>query len=155
MKSCVQPSRQIVRRQRGVAAVEFAAVAAVFFTILIGIMETGRLLWTWNAAAEATRLGARLAIVCSMVDSSYIKTRMRRMLPALADTNVTIDYLNPPFEEANNCTVDTCKEVRVRLTGYVHQTIIPFVPLSVPLPPFQTTLPREYMNSSGNEICGE
>ncbi|WP_246167628.1 TadE family protein [Propionivibrio limicola] len=140
-----------VREQHGVAAVEFALVAAVFFTLLIGIMEMGRLLWVWNAAAESTRLGARLAVVCSMGDGD-IMDRMQRMLPNLSDAQIEIDYLNPP-SAPNTCTIDTCKEVRVRLTDYVHQTIIPFVPLSVTLPPFQTTLPREFMDSTGNEIC--
>lgn len=137
--------------QQGGAAVEFAVIAAVFFTLLIGIAEMGRLLWTWNAAAEATRRGARLAVVCSMNDVD-IKTHMREMLPALANSNISIDYLDPP-NAPNTCTSATCKEVSVRLTGYTHQTIIPFVPLSVPLPPFQTTLPREFMDSTGNPAC--
>ncbi|AYH45637.1 TadE/TadG family type IV pilus assembly protein [Azoarcus sp. DN11] len=138
-------------RQRGTTAVEFSIVALVFFTLLIGIMEMGRLLWTWNAAVEATRLGARLAVVCSMNDGA-IASRMRGMLPALAVANIDIDYLNPPFAD-NTCTVDNCKAVRVRLTGYTHATVIPLVPLSLPIPPFQTTLPREGMNSIGNPLC--
>lgn len=139
------------KHQAGVAAVEFAIVALVFFTLLIGIMEMGRLLWTWNAAVEATRLGARLAVVCSMNDGA-IATRMRGMLPALAVTNIDIDYLNPPFAD-NTCTVENCKAVRVSLTGYTHVTVIPLVPLSLPIPQFQTTLTREGMNSTGNPVC--
>lgn len=141
----------VARTERGAAAVEFAVVAAVFFTILIGIAEMGRLLWTWNAAAEATRRGARLAVVCSM-DDPIIKVRMREMLPALSDANIAIAYLDPP-NPANSCTTATCKEVSVSLTGYTHQTVIPFVPLSLPLPAFQTMLPREFMESSGNPLC--
>lgn len=148
---CVGSGAARALRQRGVAAVEFAIVSTMFFTLLIGIMEMGRLLWTWNAAAEATRLGARLAVVCSIGEAN-IKTRMREMLPAISNSNITIDYLNPPFA-ANSCTADSCKEVRVSLSGYVHQTIIPFLPLSVTLPPFRTTLPREYMDSTGNPVC--
>jgi Flp pilus assembly protein TadG len=140
-----------MKRQSGVAAVEFAVVAALFFTLLIGIMEMGRLLWTWNAAVEATRLGARLAVVCTMNDGA-IASRMRQMLPALTTTNIDIDYLNPPFAE-NTCTIDNCKAVRVRLTGYTHVAVIPFVPLSLPIPTFQTTLPREAMSSTGNPVC--
>ena len=66
--------------QRGVAAVEFALVASLFFTMLFGVIDMGRLLWTWNAAAEATRLGARLAVVCDIGDAD-IKTRMIGRLP--------------------------------------------------------------------------
>lgn len=139
------------RHQTGAAAVEFAVVAMVFFTLLIGIMEMGRLLWTWNAAVEATRAGARLAVVCSMNDAA-IADRMRDMLPTLAVANIDIDYLNPPFAD-NTCTVDNCKAVRVSLTGYTHVAVIPLVPLSLPIPQFQTTLPREGMNSTGNPVC--
>lgn len=140
-----------LKHQAGVAAVEFAFVALVFFTLLIGIMEMGRLLWTWNAAVEATRLGARLAVVCSMNDGA-IASRMRDMLPALAVANIDIDYLNPPFAD-NTCTIENCKAVRVSLTGYTHVAVIPLVPLSLPIPQFQTTLTREGMNSTGNPVC--
>ena len=62
-------------RQRGVAAVEFALIASIFFMLLIGIMEMGRILFYWNTATEATRLGARLAVVCDIGDNA-IKSRM-------------------------------------------------------------------------------
>lgn len=140
-----------IGRQRGAAAVEMAIVSVIFIVILLGAMEMSRLLWTWNAAAEATRLGARLAIVCDIGDAS-IKTRMAEMLPALTPSNVTIDYLNPG-SAPNTCTAATCKSVRVTLSGYTHVPIIPFVPLSIPIPPFQTTLVKEYMQSAGNPVC--
>lgn len=139
------------RFQLGVAAVEFALISALFFTLLIGVMEMGRLLWTWNAAVEATRLGARLAVVCDLNDAD-IKTRMQVMLPALAPANITLTYLNPPAAD-NTCTAATCKAVRVALTGYTHQTNIPFVPLSLTLPAFSTTLRKEFMQSTGNPVC--
>lgn len=139
------------QRQRGTAAVEFAIVALLFFTLLIGIMEVGRLLWTWNAAVEATRLGARLAVVCSKDDPNII-ARMRVMLPALGNEHITINYLNPP-DAPNSCTSANCKSVQVRLAGYTHDPVIPLIPLSIPIPAFQTTLPRESMDSTGNPAC--
>jgi Flp pilus assembly protein TadG len=45
--------------QQGLAAVEFALVALLLFTLLFGVIEMGRLLWTWNAAVVATRLSGR------------------------------------------------------------------------------------------------
>lgn len=137
--------------QQGVAAVEFAIVAALFFTMLFGAMEMGRLLWTWNAAAEATRLGARMAVVCDLNDPSIID-RMRERLPALQASNVQIEYLNPG-NPVNTCSAATCKSVRVTLAGYTHVPIIPFAALSIPIPSFQTTLPREFMQSAGNPVC--
>jgi Flp pilus assembly protein TadG len=137
--------------QRGVAAVEFALISSLLFTLLFGVMEMGRLLWTWNAAVEATRLGARLSVVCDIGDAD-IKARMITRLPALAATNISITYLNPPAAP-NTCTAANCKAVRVALSGYTHDTIIPFMPLSLTLPAFGTTLRKEFMNSTANEVC--
>ncbi|HWI15336.1 MAG TPA: TadE family protein, partial [Burkholderiales bacterium] len=67
------------QRQRGGTAVEFAIVSVVFFSLLIGCMELGRVLFYWNSAAEATRLGARMAVVCDK-NAAAIKQRMREML---------------------------------------------------------------------------
>ena len=140
-----------MRCQRGAAMVEFALVASLFFTVLIGVMDMGRLLWTWNAAVEATRLGARIAVVCDLGDAD-IKTRMISRLPYLSAANITIDYLNPPAAD-NSCTAATCKAVRVSLSGYTYQSVIPLLPISITLPPFSTTLRKEFMSSAGNPVC--
>jgi len=137
--------------QRGVAAVEFALVSSALCMVLFGVMEMGRLLWTWNAAVEATRYGARLAVVCDLNDT-HIKSRMIERLPALTTSKITVAYLNPPAA-VNTCTSLDCKAVRVSLTGVTHATVIPFVPLSVTLPPFSTTLRKEFMDSAANEVC--
>lgn len=63
------------RRQRGATMVEFAIVAGLLVSLLIGIMEMGRMLFYWNATTEATRLGARLAVVCDFNDPD-IKAKM-------------------------------------------------------------------------------
>lgn len=139
-------------RQRGVAAVEFALIASVFFILLIGIMEIGRLLFYWNTATEATRLGARLAVVCDL-DDADIKARMAALFPRLNSANILLDY------QPANCTVANCEQVTVRIVagGTVIPTYLPFVPLSLTLPGFTTTLPRESMQSSSggvaNPVC--
>lgn len=132
--------------QRGAAAIEFAIVSAVFFMLLLGAIEMGRLLWTWNAATEATRLGARMAVVCDINEPNII-TRMQQRLPYLEPGNVSLTYL------PSGCTDANCQTVRVTLAGYTHQPIIPFIALSIPIPTFQTTLPREFMQSAGNPVC--
>ncbi|HET6891931.1 MAG TPA: TadE family protein, partial [Pyrinomonadaceae bacterium] len=42
---------------------EFAVVAGVFFMLIIGIIEFGRLLYTHNALTDAARRGARYAVL--------------------------------------------------------------------------------------------
>lgn len=140
-------ARPLLRRvQRGVAAVELAIVSVLFFMLLFGAMEMARLLWTWNAAGEATRLGARMAVVCDIGDPSIV-ARMRERLPALQPQHVRVEYL------PGGCTAASCQSVRVSLTGYTHVPIIPFTALSIPIAPFQTTLPKEFMQSTGNPVC--
>ena len=51
------------RPQRGAATVEFALLAIVFFMVLLGIMEFGRLIYVWNTTQEVTRRAAREAVV--------------------------------------------------------------------------------------------
>ena len=125
-------------RQRGVAAVEFALIASFLFTLLFGIMEFGRVLFYWNTATEATRLGARLAVVCDK-DATAIKTKMGNMLSILTPSNINISYA------PSGCTAATCTSVTITITGMNVPTFIPFLPLSMIMPPFTTTLPRESM----------
>jgi hypothetical protein len=77
---------------------------------------------------------------------------MTERVPNLQVGQITVTYLNPPAAD-NTCTSANCKAVSVRLSGYVHQTIIPLVPLSLTLPPFATTLRKEFMDSTGNAVC--
>ena len=143
-----RPSR---KRQAGATAVELAIVSTFFFTILLGVVEMGRMLYHWNSAVEATRLGARLAVVCDMNDSE-IKSRMIGMWPELTDARIQIDYLNPP-SAANTCTVDTCKRVSVKIVPFNETPLIPFLALTLAVPEFVTTLPREAMSSTNNAVC--
>lgn len=139
------------RSQQGLAAVEFAIIASLLFTLLFGVIEMARLLWTWNAAVEATRHGARLATVCDQSDQR-IKAAMIQRLPALASQHIVITYLNPPAAD-NTCTAADCKAVRVSLRNLTHQALIPLVPLRLTLPPMATTQRKEFMNSTANEVC--
>lgn len=49
------------KSEKGATLAELAVVALLFFTLVIGIIEFGRLLYTHNALTDATRRGARFA----------------------------------------------------------------------------------------------
>lgn len=49
------------RGQRGVAAVEFAILAIVFFTLVFGVLELARVMYLFNILQEVTRRAAVLA----------------------------------------------------------------------------------------------
>lgn len=139
------------KKQTGAAAIEFALVCSLLFTLLFGMMEMARMLFYWNSAVEATRYGARMAVVCDLNDAD-IKTRMKERLAILPLSKIQINY------EPAGCTVDTCQSVTVGiLSGVAVTTFIPYVPLTLTLPPFSTTLPRESMlsivNGTANPVC--
>lgn len=50
-------------RQHGVAVVEFSFFAMLFFVLLFGIFEFGRLFYLYNTVQEVTRYAAREAVV--------------------------------------------------------------------------------------------
>ena len=60
----------MIRRQRGVTSVEFAIIGLLVMIVLFAVLETGRLLFVFNALEEATRRGARVAAVCQVNDSA-------------------------------------------------------------------------------------
>ena len=56
--------KRFLKDERGNAMVEFAVVAAlIFFPIVFGIIEFGRLVWARNMVSAAAREGVRYAIV--------------------------------------------------------------------------------------------
>lgn len=135
--------------QTGAAIVEFALVSALFFMLLLGIVEFGRVMFYWNTATELTRMGARVAVVCDQ-NASAIKQRMASLYPLIPPGNIDIAY---------NVVSGVISEVTVRVTeGVEVVTYIPFFSLNPSLPEFRTTLPRESMQSvSGagdqNPVC--
>lgn len=55
--------RSYRRRRRGAAAVEFAVVAPVFFLLILGMIEFGRMLMVQQLITLASREGARAAVL--------------------------------------------------------------------------------------------
>lgn len=136
--------------QSGSAAVEFALVSAFggLLVALLGSIELGRVLFYLNTANEATRLGARVAVVCDANDS-MIKSRMTNLLPLLQPEKITVSYSPSGCASSAESARNSCQSVTVAISGLQIDTVIPFVPFSVTMPPFSTTLSREAMNSAG------
>ena len=51
------------RNRRGAAAVEFAIVAPVFFLLIFGMIEFGRMVMVQQVITNASREGARIAVL--------------------------------------------------------------------------------------------
>jgi Flp pilus assembly protein TadG len=140
--SARQPSRQ-----RGAAAVELAVVSILFFGLVIAVIEFAKLGFVYSSAVEATRLGARVAAVCSKADAAKVKARMKTMLSLLEPANITITY------PSNPCSATDCEPVTVAITGLTYKAAIPLVPLDFPVPAFSTSVPAESLDSTDNPLC--
>ena len=55
--------RRLFSHTGGATAAEFGIVLPLFILFLLGIIDVGRWLWTYNHLEKATQMGARLAVV--------------------------------------------------------------------------------------------
>jgi Flp pilus assembly protein TadG len=60
------------RRFRGIAAVEFAIVAPIFFLVVIGIIEIGRAMMVQQVLINASRVGARRAVMLASDEQAVV-----------------------------------------------------------------------------------
>lgn len=139
------------RNELGATIIELALVLVVFFMFLLGVLDFARMLFTWNAATEAARVGARYAVVCADTTSQpLLLDKMRRLVPEIGGVNLA-------WEPAG-CDATSCEGVTVTITGLNFRWISPVTGLVIPvrsLPPFSTHLPREMMRQDPNNalIC--
>lgn len=91
-------------RQAGVAAVEFAILAIVFFTLVFSVIELARAMYVFNTMFEATRYAANAASMTNHGDTNALdRIRHRAVLRTspghlilgapITDQNVRLDYL--------------------------------------------------------------
>lgn len=140
-------------RQQGATAVEFALVLVMFLMFLLGILDFTRMLYTWNAATEATRFGARYAVVCddAGLNSDEVLARMQAVLPQIH--SIAVEWVPAA------CTAATCTGVTVSISDLDYQWISPIVGVTklpgIRMPTFSTFLPREAMRKdpNSNKIC--
>lgn len=59
--------------RKGVAAVEFAIIAPVFFLLVIGFIELGRALMVQQVLTNASRVGARRAVALNVTHAQVIE----------------------------------------------------------------------------------
>lgn len=131
-----------MRRQRGLAAVEFAVVGALAFTVLFGVIEIARYYFVLNAVAEATRRGARVAAVTAgTAPAKTAALGLAAYLPGFTADKIQVTYRDAAGGAVGSA--DPFGFVTVAVTGYTHSLLIPGLPLSVAVPAFSTTIPAE------------
>lgn len=136
------------RRQQGLTTVEFSLVGTALFMVLFGLIEFGRLMFTWNVLDEATRRAARLAAVCPVETGGNAYARAQgafkgSMLPNFSSENVQVEYLEEDGTAMAEPNTEDTFYVRASIIGYSHQVLIPFFDITLDALTFATTLPAE------------
>jgi hypothetical protein len=145
-----------MKRTLGATTVEFALVLIFFLTFLLGILDFARMLWTWHAATEATRWGARVAVVCN-VDAGVVLADMQKFLPQLTDANVKVTWYDANGAP-NACDSSNCVGVNVSIKALDYTWLSPVgyaTQAAFGMPAFSTYLPREIMGQDLNSssVC--
>ena len=76
---------------RASVGAEFALVLPIFLLFVLGVVDVGRMMWTWNRAEKAAQMGVRYAAVTDMADTGladhdYYDDGLARGSPILDDT---------------------------------------------------------------------
>lgn len=156
-------------RQRGMSTVEFAIVGAVFFMVLIAVIEVSRALYVWNGLTEVSRRAARVATVCPINHPAIARVAVFDSPAGAGNSPVihglTINEISVQYLDENGTIVgDTVgnfrdiRYVRGSIVGFQHTLLIPFVSslLTINSPDFATTVPRESLGiprEGASPIC--
>jgi Flp pilus assembly protein TadG len=98
MSKVVKPCGLFRKQRRGAAAVEFAVVAPVFFLLVFGMIEYGRMVMVQQIVTNAAREGTRTAVLDGATTSSTQTAAINAMAAGnitIAASNVTVSP-NPP-----------------------------------------------------------
>jgi len=130
---------------RGQALAEFALVAPIFFMLLFGIIEAGRFMFYYEVLNNATREGARYAIVngansrevnpcptgpappgdtgCFDTTGEQVKARVREAAFGVLGPAVTVTPVwHDPANSSRGSTVTVT-------ASYTYSSLVPIVPL--------------------------
>lgn len=143
--------------QSGLASIEFAMTATIFFVFLFALIEFSRFMFAWNTAAEATRLAARLASICDLSNTT-IQNKVRQYIEASGQINIPSgDWLKIQADIGDNPN-SYSNTISVELFDLTRQAnlsanlIIPLTSLSIDIPSYKVVTLRESMR---NEIDGK
>ena len=62
---------RLFKHDGGASAVEFALVLPLFLFMMLGMIDVGRWLWTYNRAEKATQMGVRQAVVTAGASGQF------------------------------------------------------------------------------------
>ena len=159
-------NQRLLRAERGSTVVEVAMAAMVFFVMIFGIIEFGRLMYTHNALTDAARRGARYAVLhpenapCveevvvygeSHIDPDTCTPTGSPLINGLTTANVAVTYTGADLDgdpDSPNPWGTNLGTATVNIQNYNFDLSIPLIGRTINMPDYSTTLPSE---SAGTE----
>lgn len=143
--------------ESGTTLVEFAIGATVFLTVMFGVIEFGRALWTHNALADAARRAARYAVNQPASSPAGAKTTGTNVGPSISAIRNVAVYGDPAGGSQPLVTDLTPANLNVQysgfgvgqgtvavtITNYQFKFVMPIVGTSIQMPDYNTTLTGE------------
>jgi Flp pilus assembly protein TadG len=114
------------KRFRGQSLVEFALVGPIFFIMLLGTVEMGRLMWVNHELSNGTREGARWATVRGErsgenINAGQVRTVILDRTSALNDASLTVNltWSDPSRAPGSTVIVATTYEYVPMIGGFL------------------------------------
>ena len=141
--------------QKGAETVEFAMICLLLFALVFAVIEFGRALFVWNALTEATRRGARMAVICPYQSPIPTQVAIFDVIDGSLSTSPIVADLTPAMvnvsylDKTGIATADQTliNFVQVTISGYTHTLIIPLWSRTLTTPSFTTTLYSESLGA--------
>src|SRR5210317_2404879 len=128
-------------RQKGMTVVEFAIVGAVALMMIFAVLEIARAMFVANALNEATRRGARMAVVCDINDPAIAQVatfnapgagNTSRIVNDLDTSDFVLEYLDRAGNVLGNPADNfaAIRHIKLRVVNFEHELLIPFATIT-------------------------
>jgi len=136
--------RNFKQDERGSTLVEYSIGASVVILAMFAVLDFGRALWTHNALTDAARQGARYAALHLPSEDASIKNLVVYGDPAGGATPIVpgLTTANVQITRSADFSVNS-GTATVKITGYQFKFVLPFMPGSINMPEYSTTLTGE------------
>lgn len=98
-----KPISALIRDRRASSAAEFALVLPLLLIFLLGLIDAGRLMWTWNRAEKATQMGVRYAVATDPVATGIATYSFATGASIPQGSSIDASYFSSMTCNSTNC----------------------------------------------------
>lgn len=117
---------KLAGNDRAASAAEFALVLPLLLLFLLGMLDVGRLMWTWNEAEKATQTGVRFAVATDILANGVLDFSFpANGYGSQGDPVSTSDFNGISCSSTScNCTGSACGDIDPSLNSVAFNKLI-------------------------------